>query len=121
MKAMGTMAQRPSVRPASTFSFKLDRKHALGMGIQICSNKGTGPFRGPIMGKIRKILINLQKSSSHEPPVGMHWYLAWDILGARRFKFVQIKSLGVIHDHALKRDKFLYRFIFIIFFHESLV
>jgi len=30
------------------------------MGIQICSNKGAGPFWGPIRGKIRKILINLQ-------------------------------------------------------------
>jgi len=37
-----------------------------GIGIQICSNKGTGP----IMGKIRKKIINLQKSS-HEPLAGM--------------------------------------------------
>jgi len=29
------------------------------MGIQICSNKGAGPFWGPIRGKIRKILIRL--------------------------------------------------------------
>jgi len=29
--------------------------------------KGLAPF-GPIRGKIRKMLINLQKSSSHEPP-----------------------------------------------------
>jgi len=64
------------------------------MGIQICSNKGTGPFWGPIRGKIRTILLNLQKSSSHEPLVGMHWYLAWNILGAKIFKFVQMKSLG---------------------------
>jgi len=54
------------------------------MGIQICSNKGAGPFWGPIRGKIRKSLINLQKS----------WYLAWSVLGARRFTFVQIKTLG---------------------------
>jgi len=73
------------VRPASTFSFKrlllkttgpistkLGRKHAWGMGIQICSNKEAGPFLGPIMGKVRKMLINLEKSSSHEPPAGMH-------------------------------------------------
>jgi len=42
-----------------------------------------------------KILFNLQKSS-HEPLTRMHWYLAWDIhlLGTRRFKFVQINSLG---------------------------
>jgi len=31
------------------------------MGIQICSDKGAGPFWGPISGKIRKIWINLQK------------------------------------------------------------
>jgi len=42
------------------------------MRIQIYSNKGTGPLWGPIRGKIRKILINLQKSSSHEPLAGMH-------------------------------------------------
>jgi len=41
------------------------------MGIQICSNKGAGPFWGPIRGKIRKFLINLEKSS-HEPPARMH-------------------------------------------------
>jgi len=64
------------------------------MGIQICSNKGGGgPFWGPIRGKIKTILLNLQKSSSHEPLAGMHCYLAWGILGARRFKFVKIKSL----------------------------
>jgi len=76
---------RPSVRPsvrrqlfplndfsrtARPISTKLGRKHAWGMGIQICSNKG------PIWGKVRKILINLEKSSSHEPPAGMHRYLA---------------------------------------------
>jgi len=69
-------------------------KTCWGMGIQICSNKGAGPFWGPIGGKLRKMLINLQKSSSHEPLAGMHWYLAWDMLGTRRFKFVQMKSLG---------------------------
>jgi len=31
------------------------------MGIQICSNKGLGPFWGPIRDKIRKMLINLNK------------------------------------------------------------
>jgi len=35
------------------------------MGIQICSNKGAGPFWGTIRGKIRKIWINLQICSSH--------------------------------------------------------
>jgi len=42
-----------------------------GIAIQICSNKWAGPFWGPIRGKIRKILINLEKSS-HEPMAGMH-------------------------------------------------
>jgi len=58
-----------TTRPIST---KLGRKHAWGMGIQICSNKGTGPLWGPIKGKIRKILINLQKSSSNEPLARMY-------------------------------------------------
>jgi len=54
-----------TTRPIST---KVGRKHAWEMGIQICSNKGAGPIRG----KIRKILINLQKISSQEPLAGMH-------------------------------------------------
>jgi len=60
------------------------------MGIQICSNKGDGPFRG----KIRKILIYLEKSSAHEPLAGMYRHLAWSILWARRFNVVQMKPLG---------------------------
>jgi len=48
------------------------------------------------------MLINIKKSSSHEPLAGMHWYLAWYIHGARRFKMVQMKSLGVINGHALR-------------------
>jgi len=36
------------------------------MGIQNFSNKGAGPFWGPIRDKIRTILINIKKSS-HEP------------------------------------------------------
>jgi len=54
-----------TTRPIST---KPGRNHALGMGIQIYSNKGAGPFWGPI----RKLLINLQKSFPHEPLAGMH-------------------------------------------------
>jgi len=34
-------------------------KHAWGMGIQICSNKGVAPFWGLIRGKIRKLLIKI--------------------------------------------------------------
>jgi len=37
--------------------------------------------------------LNLQKASSHEPLAGMHWCLALIILGARKFKFVQMKCL----------------------------
>jgi len=58
-----------TTRPIST---KLSRNHAWGMGITIYSNKRIGPFWGPIRDKIRKILINLQKSSSHEPLAGMN-------------------------------------------------
>jgi len=31
-------------------------------------DEGAGPFWGPIRGKLMKILINLKKSSSPEPP-----------------------------------------------------
>jgi len=34
----------------------------------------------------------LKKYSSQEPLAGMHWYLAWIVLGARRFTFAQMKS-----------------------------
>jgi len=47
-------------------------ENMLGRGIQICSNKRAGPSWGPVRGKIRKMLINLKKSSSYEPPAGMH-------------------------------------------------
>jgi len=53
----------------ANFNQNLVGKHAWGMGILICSNKGLGPFWSPIRGKIRKILI---QSSSHEPLAGMH-------------------------------------------------
>jgi len=43
-----------------------------GWGIQMCSKKVAGPFSGRIRGKIRKILINLKKLSSHEPLAGMY-------------------------------------------------
>jgi len=61
------------------------------MGIQICSNKGADPFWFPIRGKIRKILINLQKSSSHEPT---SWNALIFSMEHPWAKFVQIKSLG---------------------------
>jgi len=40
-----------------------------GNGDSNCSNKGAGPFLGTVRGKIRKILINLQKCS-HELRTG---------------------------------------------------
>jgi len=67
------------------------------MRIQICANKGAGPFLGPIRGKIGKLLISLQKSS-HEQLAGMHWYLVWITLWEWRVKFVQMKSLGSYMD-----------------------
>jgi len=77
-------------RTTCSISAKVGRKDAWRMGIQICSNKRAGAFWGPIRGKIRKILINLEKSSSHEPLAD----LACSILGSRRFNFVRIKSMG---------------------------
>jgi len=47
-------------------------KHAFGRGNQICSNKGAGPFWGPIRGQNKEMLINLKKASSHDPLAGMH-------------------------------------------------
>jgi len=46
-------------RPTWPFSTKVCGKHAWGMGIHICSNKGSGPFWDPIRGKIRKKMKNL--------------------------------------------------------------
>jgi len=75
-----------TIRPIST---NLGRKHAWGIGIKICSNKGAGPSWGPLRGKIRKILINLQKSLDKE---------------------IQVCSdqvLGVTNGHALIRGHIL--------------
>jgi len=77
-------------RTARPISTKLGRKLTWRMGIQLCSNERDDPYWGPIRCKIRKLLINLQKSSSHEPQAGMHWYLVWSILGEKRL----VKSLG---------------------------
>jgi len=62
-----------SSRTARPISTKLGRQHAWVMGIQICWNKGTGPFWGPLRGNIKKILINLQNYSGNEPLVEIHW------------------------------------------------
>jgi len=59
-------------RTARPISIKLGRKHAWGMGIHTCSNKGAGHIWGRISGKIRKILINLEKSPSHESLARIH-------------------------------------------------
>jgi len=44
---------------------------------------------GPNKGQNKE---NFDKSSksSHEPLVRMYWYSTWIILGARRFRFVEI-------------------------------
>jgi len=55
------------------------------MGIQICANKGPSPIWGPIMGNIRGKLYKNLLLMNHCPEC---------ILGARRFKFAQIKTLG---------------------------
>jgi len=82
-----------SQEPQGQFQPNLVGNMLGGWRFRFVQMKGLVPFWGPVRGRIRKILINLQKSS-HEPLTGMHWYLAWNILGARRFKFVQMKSLG---------------------------
>jgi len=46
------------MKPIST---KLGRKRFWGMGTQICSNKGAGPFQGPVRGKkTKKKLVNFK-------------------------------------------------------------
>jgi len=71
-----------------------------------CSNKGLAPL-GPVRGKIRKILINLQKSSSHEPlaqntlifGVGHPW--------GKEIQICSNKLPGVINVHALRGHSFI--------------
>jgi len=41
------------------------------MGIQICSNKGVGPFCGPRRGKTRKILKNLLLMNQWAESIGI--------------------------------------------------
>jgi len=69
-------------------STKLGGKHVLGMEIQICSNKGAGPFWGPIRGQIRKILITLKKSSSHERLI-----FGMELLWRKEIQVCSMKSL----------------------------
>jgi len=57
-------------RTTLPISTKLGWNHDWGMGIQICSNNGAGPFWGLIRGKE----LNLQKSSSRD-----HWPECIDI------------------------------------------
>jgi len=52
------------------------------------------PLLGPKKGQNKETFLNLKKSSSHEPLSGMHWYLVWDVLRARRLKYVHMKTLG---------------------------
>jgi len=64
------------------------------MGIQGCSNQGAGPF-WLNMGILRHFKI-----SSHEQLAGIHWYLAWSILGTWRCNIAEIKYLGVKNGRA---------------------
>jgi len=98
-----------TTRPIST---KLGRKHAWGMRIQICSNKGAGPYWGPIRSKVIK-LINLM---NHLSECIDSWHGA--SLGQGDLNFVQIKSLGpcrglnvyiVIYREMLKKNSQLLR------------
>jgi len=67
-----------------------------GWGFRCVQNKGVKPLLGPNKGQNKDFFcINLQKSFSIEPLARMPCYLAWSILGARSFRFVQIKSLGL--------------------------
>jgi len=43
-----------------------------GWGFRFVQIKGLALFWGSIRGKIRTILITLQKTSFHEPLAGMH-------------------------------------------------
>jgi len=55
-----------TTRPIST---QRGKKHVWGMGIQMCSNKGAGPFWGPIRGKIGKLSIFKNRLLMNHLPV----------------------------------------------------
>jgi len=61
-----------SQKPLGQFQPNMAEIIPLERGFRFVQIKGLAPFWGSIGGKIRKILINLQKSSSYEPPAGMH-------------------------------------------------
>jgi len=60
-----------SHEPLGQFQPNLAGNMPGGWGFRSVQMKGW-LLLGPKRGKIRKILINLQKSSSHEPLAGMH-------------------------------------------------
>jgi len=79
------------------------------MRIQTCSNKGAGPFWGPIKDKINKRLINLKKS--HEPLVRINALIfgmehAW----GKEIQVCSNEVPGVINGHALRGHNF-FKFI----------
>jgi len=72
------------------------------MGIQICSNKGAGPFWDPIRGKIRKNLINLKNSSSHEPLAGNALIFGMEYPWGKEIHICSNEVPGVINGHTLR-------------------
>jgi len=66
------LKKNSSQEPLCQFQPNLTGNMLGGMGIQICSNKRSGPFWGPVRGKIKKHFINLQKYSSHEQLAGIN-------------------------------------------------
>jgi len=69
--------------------------------------KGTGPFWGPIRGKIRKILLNLQKSFSHEPLAGMLLIFGMKHPWGKEIQVCSNEVPGVINGHALRGNNFI--------------
>jgi len=63
---MEMLKNNSSQEPLGQFQLNLSGNMPGGWGFRFVQIKAWGP----IMGKIRKILINLQKSSSHEPRTG---------------------------------------------------
>jgi len=74
--------------------------HPVGMEIQDCENEVPWFMHGPILGAYTSTEIyikkgNAKQSSFQELLHTVGQYLAMDILRTRRFKFIQINSLGV--------------------------
>jgi len=81
------------------------------MGIKVCANQGAGPFWGPERDYNTANFLVSEKYSSHRPLARMHWYVVWSNLGTRKFKFGQIKFLGVINGSASRGQMFVHVYI----------